>query len=260
MILNMGGGGLVPENTLDATTITPGTEDVIIPSGTFLRGDLTVLGDADLSPENIPSDVNLFGIQGVKPPNYGANVWVKRDKDPNQTVLINFEAIFKSSTSTVINGFTVTAEDPDFDLSNLDNSFFAGVTIVIKTSSSGTGTVTFTEDGTWTRVYSSTSNRATGTYTWDPSTGTISSNDSITNGLTQNNGGGVQSVTGNVYQIEYTDLMYVINDNPSAYPDGAYHTDGYWYDLFAQIESGKSSLSEAALDEASEQIASEVNS
>ena len=69
MIFNMGGGGgLTPEQTLDETTITPGTENQVIPSGTFLRGDLTVLGDADLIPANIAKGKNIFGVAGTFDP------------------------------------------------------------------------------------------------------------------------------------------------------------------------------------------------
>lgn len=65
MILNMGGGGLVPENNLEATTITPGTGNQIIPKGTYLRGDLTVTGDSDLIPENIRKGIDIFGVIGA---------------------------------------------------------------------------------------------------------------------------------------------------------------------------------------------------
>lgn len=65
MILNMGGGGVVPKVNLDATTITPGAMKRVIEKGTYLKGDLTVLGDADLVPENIKKGVNIFGVVGT---------------------------------------------------------------------------------------------------------------------------------------------------------------------------------------------------
>ena len=64
MILNMGGGGVVPKENIDETIITPGTEDQIIPSGTFLRGDMTISGDGNLTPENIVKGKNIFGVDG----------------------------------------------------------------------------------------------------------------------------------------------------------------------------------------------------
>ena len=68
MILNMGGGGVVPKLNYDETTIIPGTNDHIIPSGTYHRGDMTILGDSDLTPENIVKNVDIFGVVGTYDP------------------------------------------------------------------------------------------------------------------------------------------------------------------------------------------------
>lgn len=68
MILNMGGGGVVPKLNYDETIITPGTENQIVPSGTYHRGDMTILGDSDLTPENIVKDVDIFGVVGTYDP------------------------------------------------------------------------------------------------------------------------------------------------------------------------------------------------
>lgn len=65
MIFNMQSGGVVPSQYLDEQTITPGTADLVISAETYLRGDLTIAGDADLIPENIKKGVNLFGITGT---------------------------------------------------------------------------------------------------------------------------------------------------------------------------------------------------
>ena len=48
-----------------AQTITPGTEDVIIPAGTYLEGDLTIKGNSNLKPEYIKNGVSIFGITGT---------------------------------------------------------------------------------------------------------------------------------------------------------------------------------------------------
>lgn len=77
MIFNMGGGGVVPKYNKDAETITPGTSDQVIPLGTYLRGDLTIAGDANLIPEKLPRDLNLFNVQGTRQPEYGLYVWKK---------------------------------------------------------------------------------------------------------------------------------------------------------------------------------------
>ena len=65
MILNMGGGGVVPKLNYDETIITPGTEDQIVPSGTYHRGDMTILGDSDLIANNIRKGTEIFGVTGT---------------------------------------------------------------------------------------------------------------------------------------------------------------------------------------------------
>lgn len=64
MILNQGGGGIVPKKTIEETTITPGTEDQVVEAQTYLRGALTIEGDVNLTPENINPDVSIFGVPG----------------------------------------------------------------------------------------------------------------------------------------------------------------------------------------------------
>ena len=48
-----------------AQTITPGTEDIVIPGGTYLDGDLTIKGNSNLKPEYIKDGVSIFGITGT---------------------------------------------------------------------------------------------------------------------------------------------------------------------------------------------------
>lgn len=50
--------------TKAAATITPGTTDQTIASGTYLTGTQTISGDADLVASNILSTANIFGVQG----------------------------------------------------------------------------------------------------------------------------------------------------------------------------------------------------
>lgn len=66
MILNQGGGGIVPKKTIDETTITPGTTDHVIDAQTYLRGKVTIEGEPNLVPENIPVDTSIFGVAGTK--------------------------------------------------------------------------------------------------------------------------------------------------------------------------------------------------
>lgn len=50
--------------TKAAATITPGTSDQTIASGTYLTGAQTISGDADLVAGNIKSGVTIFGVAG----------------------------------------------------------------------------------------------------------------------------------------------------------------------------------------------------
>lgn len=47
-----------------AQTITPGATNQTIQSGRYLSGTQTILGDADLTPDNIAKGVSIFGVSG----------------------------------------------------------------------------------------------------------------------------------------------------------------------------------------------------
>lgn len=51
--------------TKAAATITPGTSNQTITSGTYLTGTQTIAGDADLVAGNIKTGVNIFGVNGT---------------------------------------------------------------------------------------------------------------------------------------------------------------------------------------------------
>lgn len=50
--------------TKAAATITPGTSDVEIASGTYITGKQTIKGDSNLKSSNIVSGVSIFSVQG----------------------------------------------------------------------------------------------------------------------------------------------------------------------------------------------------
>lgn len=52
-------------STQGAQTITPGTSNQTIPSGKYLTGTQTILGDSDLVASNIKSGVRIFGVTGT---------------------------------------------------------------------------------------------------------------------------------------------------------------------------------------------------
>lgn len=51
--------------TKEAATITPGTSDQTIASGTYLTGTQTISGDSDLAAANIKSGVQIFNVTGT---------------------------------------------------------------------------------------------------------------------------------------------------------------------------------------------------
>lgn len=50
---------------LGAQTIMPGTSNQVIAAGRYLTGAQTILGDADLVPNNIRAGTNIFGVVGT---------------------------------------------------------------------------------------------------------------------------------------------------------------------------------------------------
>lgn len=65
MIINQGGSGITPKEIIEENTIVPGTDNQVLNNGAYLRGDVTVLGDVNLLPENINPDVSIFGVEGA---------------------------------------------------------------------------------------------------------------------------------------------------------------------------------------------------
>jgi hypothetical protein len=56
-------GAILPQRS--AQTYTPTTSTQVIPSGRWLKGDQTILGDANLVAGNIKKDVSIFGVTGT---------------------------------------------------------------------------------------------------------------------------------------------------------------------------------------------------
>lgn len=94
-----------------AQTITPGTSNKTIAAGTYLTGNQTIAGDANLKAENIKSGTSIFGVSGSMQPK-------------------EFNIV-----TTVESGATVTATSGSTTISGTSN---------------GTCTLTVPTAGTWT--------------------------------------------------------------------------------------------------------------
>lgn len=70
-----------------AQIYTPGTADIIIPSGSYLADNQTILGEPNLIPSNIPSGITLFGISGTK--SAGGQVAYGQNTGSNSTLSFN---------------------------------------------------------------------------------------------------------------------------------------------------------------------------
>ena len=245
MIINMQSGGVVPERIIDEQTITPGTADQVISAGTYLRGDLTIAGDTNLIPENIKDGENVFGVVGILPPNYGLNVWTKKrfyTKYPHSLSNLDYYIYVDTSVSDYsklyfdlknlpvfptdiydfLNGFKI------YDQENALRYTLEYVDGVMYANRSRGVTATITVSGT--RVYIQMSKRPT---SW---------------------GGSYGHIRYDGEKILYEDNVvgetvgFVVSDDASSYPDGAVHTNGYYYELLGQVTSANvMSLSDNAL-------------
>lgn len=260
MIINMGGGGVVPIKNLDATIIIPGSEDQVIPFGTYLIGDLIIAGDVNLVPENIPQGVNLFGVQGTRPFNIGVNVWNIYDEwIPTKTGNISF------STKTVeINGNhggEIQVSSNVFSHEEITPSMLSGKTIGEYPSGSDLYYWVLTSASTW-QLRSGTGHVGNnGTYTYDASTGVITLSTIYTMTLY---GTTYYTVSATIPAHKGNLIAFAVSNDPSEYPNGGTDVNGLYYELLAQTSSANvMSLSNDALatvqSDYREQIETEVS-
>lgn len=79
-------------STQGAQTITPGTSNQTIPSGKYLTGTQTILGDAKLTPSNIKEGISIFGVIGTYSGSGGGSI-----------VFVTNASISYSSSSGLLN-------------------------------------------------------------------------------------------------------------------------------------------------------------
>lgn len=85
--------------TKAAATITPGTSDQTIASGTYLTGTQTISGDADLIASNIKTGVGIFGVTGT----YTADATAAADEIlSGETAYVNGSKLTGTLTITTV--------------------------------------------------------------------------------------------------------------------------------------------------------------
>ena len=234
MIINMQSGGVVPERILDAQTITPSTENQVIAAGSYLRGVLTVLGDADLIPANIKEGVNIFGVDGT--PQIGLNVWRKSEIVTPQISVVNPSITFYDKDSDYYK-WKFTANN--FNLSQAVNSnnwktFFDG----------------FKADDNIYLEYKSYSLYAMVKNMYAQSIDSYGATDAThgyferTDWSSRNNYTYTYPGTKIIQNGVFTPVGFIVHNNSNAYPNGG-EKDGYWYELIGQVTAANTlSLSE----------------
>ena len=225
MIINMTSGGVVPERILDAQTITPTTVNQVFEEGTFFRGAVTILGDPELIPGNIPQGVNLFGIEGTRPHNIGANVWNVYDEwIPTKAGNVSFS--LKSQTDLQVSSDVFSYEE-------INTSMFSGKMFARYDS---TYVYVFTSGSTWSLQNESSGYVINnGTYTYDNATGVIKF--VAPTGNVNWYGATYYTISATIAAHAGNLIAFAVSNNPSEYPDRGTDAEGLYYELLAQTDS-----------------------
>lgn len=256
-----GGGGKKYEGE---TIITPGDAVVKIPAGTLLKDGLTIRAVQTEKGTAIPSEV----LQSFKPPagkyfnefdvekvpdgaKQGKYVWRKSSGKLGVTAKISAEigfesAIYEGSSERKYMKIKIQSSNSSaIPVSSLTGSDLIGLEVTINNKSNAYRVRTIKITGG--NTLSSTINGETTnySYTYDPSTGVITSSEQSYYGET------VYVKTSNSLTKTKQETLYgfaVANQN--IYPSDGFYTDGLYYALLGQVDSiNIMSLSDNALYE-----------
>ena len=211
---NTGGENVTPEVTTQTPIIQNITEALV---GKAQGATAT----ADKILEGYSAYVGGVLVDGEYVPHgSGSYAWKKYNYVPEQTV--NFDNV--TITATRPDKSSVVFASSDFDITAIrDASFFDGLTCgtppyTLEFELNSSGYIKVSENGA-----------GVGAGSWDWSTGTLSfsgSTSSTSHGSGNLNVSGSKTLPG--YISDFND--YCVSDNALDYPNGAVHTDGYWYE------------------------------
>lgn len=94
--------------TKAAATITPGTSNQTIASGTYLTGTQTIAGDSNLIAGNIKKDVSIFGITGSYEASGGSSKNIQYYRGGARVASTSYTATAVTLTVAVSGTYTIT--------------------------------------------------------------------------------------------------------------------------------------------------------
>ena len=219
-VINMIGGGKPTQEK----TVTPTAAGLTVTqdSGKLLS-QVTVAGDSDLVAGNIKKGVNVFGVNGSFDNSEGLYAWKRSDFEYVEKSNTTAQPIFftKEATNQTINFYCADSYtfDANTGLFTLVNPTMASVVYGSSASLEDAGYVMpFSPSGNiMVQPFSRPSSRGN---IWNTSAGVYItvSNSSYTH----------TSYTSAINMVDPEN--YIVSDNENAYPNGAVHSDGYYYE------------------------------
>ena len=182
----------------------------------------------------------------------GLNVWQKYDNyTPAKTMGVSFKGITGTPSDEMIqlNGFKLsvsegfTLEDLTLDMlvGHIPVNYYVNQNRRVKIIST-----TQYQEQYYDETYRKWSDMGNNPYTYNKGNGTIT----LGGYVYMHTGAAITYHNLNVTfpEVKGNLIGFVTSDDPSAYPDGAVHTDGYYYELFGQVTSANvMSLSDNAV-------------
>jgi len=107
---NIVDGGILSKS---AQTYTPGTSNQTIPSGVYLSGTQTILGDSNLIGANIANGKSIFGVAGTASVMYGASSTV------TSTNVLEFTSLLGEPSYFYIVLFAIGTQNQNNGISNI---------------------------------------------------------------------------------------------------------------------------------------------